>query len=359
MRALILAHDKFGPLTGKTGVCLLRYRRADVVGVVDRAQAGRDAGEVVPEGKGVPIVRSVQEGLKLDPDALIIGIAPVGGQLPEEWRDDVRLALERGMTVLSGLHAFLGEDPDLASIALRSGARIVDVRKPPSRKRIATGEARLIEAIVVLTVGTDCSSGKMTAAVELHREAQRRGIASAFVATGQTGILVGADEGVVIDAVVGDFMAGETERMVLEAARKGAKLVIVEGQGTLTHPAYSGVTLALLHGASPDYLVACHDATRHEKKGFAGFPLTPVREEIALNEHLLKWTTGGKAASVALMTLGMDDKQARDAVRRAELETGLPATDVVRFGPARALDAVLEASHNLTRKPQPAYPLKR
>jgi uncharacterized NAD-dependent epimerase/dehydratase family protein len=359
MRALILAHDKFNPVYGKTGVCLIRYRRSDIVGVVDRSKAGGDAGEFVAEGRGLPIVRSVVEGLKLEPDTLVIGIAPVGGELPEDWRPDLRAAIERRMTILSGLHFFLQDDPELGPLAVKYGAKIVDVRRPPARKRIANGEARFIEGISVLTVGTDCSSGKMTASVQLHREALARGIASGFVATGQTGMMVGCDEGVTIDAVVGDFMAGETERMVLDVAAKGKKLIWVEGQGSITHPAYSGVTAGLLHGASPDYLILCHDATRTEHKGFPGFPLVPLREEIAMNEHLLKWTTGGKVVGVALMTLGLSDQQSRDAINRAELETGLPCTDVVRYGGARLLDAVLQASTNLTKKAQPAYPLKR
>jgi D-glutamate N-acetyltransferase len=359
MRALVLAHDKFTPISAKTGVCLLRYRRGDIVGVVDRAKAGTDAGEVVTEARGVPVVRSVEEGLKLQPDTLVIGIAPVGGALPEEWRPDLRMAIERGWTILSGLHVFLADDPELGPLAARHGAQLVDVRRPPARKRIATGDARLVEGTVVLTVGTDCSSGKMTASVELHRESLRRGLPSAFVATGQTGIMVGADAGVVIDAVVGDFMAGETERMVLDCAQRGKRLVWVEGQGSITHPAYSGVSAALLHGASPDWLVLCHDATRRERKGFANFPLAPLREEVTMNEHLLKWTTGGRVVGVALMTLGMSDEEAREAVQRCELETGLPTTDVVRYGPGKLLDAVLQASHDLTRKPTPAYPLKR
>lgn len=359
MRALILAHDKFTPVSGKTGVCLLRYRRPDIVGVVDRSRAGSDAGQVLPEGRGIPVVLSVPEGLKLRPDTLFIGIAPVGGQLPDDWRPDLRAALEAGLTIVSGLHVFLADDPELGPLAEKHGARIQDVRRPPTRRHIATGEARLVDSIVVLTVGTDCSIGKMTAAVELHRESLRRGVASGFVATGQTGMMVGCDEGVAVDAMVGDFMAGETERMVLDCAANGKKLVWVEGQGALTHPAYSGVTLALLHGASPDYLVLCHDATRREKKGFPGFPLAPLREEIALNEHLLKWNTGGKVVGVALMTLGLSDQEAKEAISRAELETGLPCTDVVRFGPGRLLDAVLQASQDLTRKAQPAYTLKR
>jgi uncharacterized NAD-dependent epimerase/dehydratase family protein len=334
---------------------MIRYRRDDVVGVVDRSRAGHDAGEVLPEGKGLPIFAGVKDALALQPDTLVIGIAPVGGQLPDDWRPDLRAAIERGMTVLSGLHLFLADDLELAALARKHGARLVDVRRPPAERRIATGAARTIDAISVLTVGTDCSCGKMTATLELHREALQRGLASAFVATGQTGIMVGCDEGCAVDAVVGDFMAGEVERMVLACAERGKTLVWVEGQGTTTHPAYSGVTVALLHGASPDALILCHDVTRHEKKGFPGFPTTPLREEIAINEHLLKWTTGGKVAGVALMTLGLDDAEARKVIQRAELETGLPCTDVVRYGAGKLVDAVLQATEHLHRKARPGY----
>ncbi|MBI4393202.1 MAG: DUF1611 domain-containing protein [Euryarchaeota archaeon] len=345
MTTVILAHDKFGPVSAKTGASLIRYGRDKVVAVIDRSKAGHDAGEFLDVAKGIPIVASMREALAFKPDTLAIGIAPVGGMLPDEWRVDLETALQNGVDVVSGLHFFIADDPALAGLSARTGAKIVDVRRPPQRRLIATGEARRIPAITVLTIGTDCSIGKMTTAVELQREALRRGIEAAFVATGQTGMMIGADEGVAIDAVVGDFMAGEVERMVLSAAGKGKRLIVVEGQGTTSHPAYSGVTVSLLHGASPDYLILCHDATRKHKKSFEDFPIVPLKEEIENNERLLRHTTGGRVVGVALMTLGLTDEQARAEVAKAERESGLPATDPVRFGPGILMDAIEKASY--------------
>ncbi|HVL88192.1 MAG TPA: DUF1611 domain-containing protein [Candidatus Thermoplasmatota archaeon] len=348
--ALLLAHDRFDPLWGKTAVCILRYNPGRAVAVVDRSNAGRDAGEVVgPVGRGVPVVASVEEGLRFGPDEVVIGIAPVGGALPDAWRPDLRAALDNGLGVVSGLHTFLADDPELSALAQKSGASIVDVRRPPAEKRILDGSGRRVRAPVVLTVGTDCSSGKMTTAVEIVRAARARGLRAAFAATGQTGIMIGADAGVAVDAVVSDFVAGATERLVLECARSDPDLIVVEGQGTLTHPAYAGVTASLLFGACPDLLVLCHDARRKEMKGF-GAKLRSPREEIALNETLLSGWTRGKACAVSLMTLGLSERAAKDAVARVRRQTRLPTTDPVRSGPKPLLDAVLARAGKIPGK---------
>lgn len=343
MRLAILAHDRFTPTDAKTASCLLRYRRGETVAVVDRRTAGRDAGEVLPWAKGVPVVASVKEALRHGADALFIGIAPVGGALPADWRAEITDALEGGMDVVSGLHTFLGDDRELSDLALRKGRRLWDVRRPPADRRIATGEGALVDALVVLTVGTDCSSGKMTVTRELADAAKARGIDAAFVATGQTGIMIGADEGAPLDAIVGDFMAGEVERMVLACAARGKEAIFVEGQGCITHPAYSGVTAALLHGAFPDLLVLCDEPARETLRfpSARPFPTNPLAFEIELDESLLRPTTNGKVAALALMTRGLDDRRAAEEIRRAELETGLPAGDVYRGGVDKILDAVL------------------
>lgn len=342
-RLAILAHDRFTPTDAKTAACLLRYRRAECVAVVDRSRAGEDAGAVLPWAKGVPVVASVRDALALGADALFIGIAPVGGALPADWRTEIVDALQGGADVVSGLHAFLGDEPDLAAVARRNGRRILDVRRPPRDRRIATGEGALVDALVVLTVGTDCSSGKMTTTVELVEEAKRRGLDAAFVATGQTGIMVGCDAGAPVDAIVGDFMAGEVERMVLAAAKAGKSLVFVEGQGCITHPAYSGVTAALLHGAFPDLLVLCDEPARDTLRFPCARPFrtNPLAFEARANEMLLEPTTGGKVAAVSLMTRGLDDRRVAHEIEKAEAETAVPAGDVYRGGVAKLLDAIL------------------
>jgi len=349
MPLLVIAHDRFDPHGAKTANALIRYGRDPVVAVVDRAKAGGDAGDHIgPHGRGIPIVASVEEGLRYNPDTVAIGIAPVGGGLPEAWRDDIRLALRKGLTLVSGLHHFLANDPDLAAAAREGGARIWDVRKHTRPHRITSGEGARVPALVVTHVGTDCNSGKMTAAVELVQEARERGMNAAFVATGQTGIMIGCDAGAPIDAIVSDFVAGAVEEMVIDCARRGFNPIFVEGQGSITHPAYSGVTCSLLHGSFPDLLVMSDEPRREflgaYRDGAYRHRKNSIPVEIALNEHLLASVTGGKVAALSLVTRGTSDEESRKLIERAEAETGLPAGDVFRGGRGRVLDGVLAAA---------------
>ena len=277
-RLALLAEQCFSPRDAKTAVGVLRYRASEVAAVIDSSRAGSTAAECVGVGGPVPVVAGIEDADRCGCDTLLLGIAPQGGDLPDSWRAAVCDALGRGWDVISGLHLFLAEDPGLASIARASGAKIFDVRRPPLARSIAARRARDVDALVVLTIGSDCNVGKMTASLELVEALRARAIRAAFVATGQTGIMI-ADHGVAIDAVVSDFAAGETERLVLEAAR-GADVVMVEGQGALHHPGYSGVSLALMHGACPEALVLCHWAGRTQLRvsDDAEVPLPPLTE---------------------------------------------------------------------------------
>ena len=343
-RLALLAEGHFTPTDAKTAVGVLRYRPAEVAAVIDSGNAGSTAFDVVGVGEGVPVVRDVAAAAAVGADSLLIGIAPQGGGLPEPWRAVIEDALGRGWDVLSGLHVFLADDPALAGIAARTGARLLDARRPPAGRPIAAARAAAVDATVVLTVGSDCNVGKMTAALELTAELRRRGTRAAFVATGQTGIFV-ADDGVPIDAVVSDFAAGAIERVVVSAAR-GAEVVVVEGQGALHHPGYSGVTLSLLHGAAPDALVLCHATARTELRcGGDDDPPRPIATLEALidaYQTAAAWIRPAPVTGIALNTLGDSESAARAAVRAAAAATGLPATDPVRFGAGPLADAVLE-----------------
>ena len=297
-RVALLCNDRFGPFTSKTAVAEIRYGMDEVVAVVDRSKMPADASEYIgPVGGGIPVVPSMEEALDLGPEVVIFGWAPEGGGLPPHDREDLMAALRAGVTVVSGLHEFLADDPEMREAADASGAAIVDLRRPPLHRHLLTGEGAHHRAPVVLVSGTDCSTGKMTVAVELVREARRRGMRPAFVATGQSGMLVGADAGIAVDALVGDFMAGEVEHMVLEVDDEGPDLIVVEGQGALAHPAYGAVSLAILQGSFPDVVVMCHDPGRTHFKAFPdGHPVAripPLREEIALTERLLENTSRG------------------------------------------------------------------
>lgn len=349
MRAVVLAHDRFGPLSSKTAVCILRYStQYEVVAVIDRSKAGGSTADFV---RGVPrhapILGHLRDALPLRPQVLIIGIAPVGGALPQDWKEELRLAIENRMEIVSGLHAFVADDPELGALAKARGARIWDVRRPSRPPRIATGEGRSVRGLVVHTMGTDCSSGKMTTSVELVREARRRGLRAGFAATGQTGMMIGCDAGAPVDRIVSDFVAGAAEELVLDLDGQGFDLISVEGQGATTHPAYSGVTVGLMHGCFPDQIILCHQPSRRVKGeygGYGGFPILGLAEEIHLIERLLAPVSGGKVVAVSLVTFDLDEAAAIRAVQEAEGATGLPATDPIRFGPGKLLDAVVAAA---------------
>lgn len=356
VRAALMAHGKFGIWSSKTATSILRYSETyETVAVLDDTKAGHDASEFVGGiGKGIPIVAGLSDALVYDPEVLIIGIAPVGGALPEAWRAEIAQALTQGLDVVSGLHTFLGDDPEFAELAKKHGATITDVRRPVRPPRIATGEGRDVAAPVVLTVGTDCSSGKMTTTVEFVRAAKARGIDAAFAATGQTGIMIGCDAGAPIDRVVSDFVAGATEELVLECDKQGKELIVVEGQGATTHPAYSGVTVGILHGSFPDFVVLCHEEGRTHKgeygEGDHPFPTLPLAEEIDIIHKLLGPVSGGRVVAVSLATPHLDDEEANAAIRRVGDETGLPTTDPVRYGADVLVDAVVEAAQRLDKK---------
>jgi uncharacterized NAD-dependent epimerase/dehydratase family protein len=215
-----------------------------------------------------------------------------------------------------------------------------DLRKPPEGLNVPTGENLEVPAKIVLTVGSDCAIGKKTVALELDLEARRRGLASVFVPTGQTGIAI-AGWGIAVDAVKADFLAGAAEQLVVEGARRGGELLFVEGQGSLVHPMYSGVTLGLVHGAAPHAFVLCHKAGSEEIEGAEGHPIPPLPELVELHERVALPVRPARVACLALNTAELDEETAREAIAAAAEETGLPADDPVRFGAGKLVDAVL------------------
>ncbi len=339
MRYLILAEGFSGdPHYGKTMWGVIRYRREDVVAILDSTRAGE-------ETEGVPVFGSLEEALALQPDTALVGVATQGGRFPPAWIDLLKRCVEAGLDVENGLHVFLDDDPELKELAARNGARLRDLRRPPRDLSTATGANLGVPATIVLTVGSDCAIGKMTVALELDLEARRRGVRSVFVPTGQTGIAI-AGWGIAVDAVVADFVAGAAERLVVEGHERGGDLLWVEGQGSLLHPVYSGVTLGLYHGSVPHLLVLCHESGRDEIEGAGGgpHPIPPLRELVELHERMALPARPARVVAVALNTRRLDEDAARAAVREAERETGLPAGDPVRFGAGPLVDAVLRAA---------------
>ena len=342
-RFLIIADREFGPLKSKTANSCIRYFPERIVAVLDRANAGRTVQDVLGFGGAIPVVEDFERGLALGATAVLIGIAPTGGQLPPEWRGWLKTAIARGLEIWSGLHTFIGDDPELGPLARARGVRVLDARKPPSDLGIADGRAAEVSPYVILTVGTDCNVGKMTTQLELRSDLIRRGHRARFVATGQTGIFI-EGWGIAVDAVVADFVAGAAERLVLQGA-EDADILLVEGQGSLIHPGYSGVTLGLLHGTCPDALVLCHQVTRDHIGDYHGREpwvlIPPLSEMIEIYESAAAPIRPTRVIGIALNTFDLDDDLARAAVRRATQETGLPATDPVRFGVEPLAEAIL------------------
>ncbi len=327
---------------GKTGISLLRYRGEEIVAVVDRETAGRSLRELtqLPLMRDIPIVATVAESLALKPTALAIGLSPSGGRLPEAWVEDLRTAVRGGVSIWSGLHTRIGADPVIAA-ALRPGVHIWDMRREPENLAGGTGAARNLTCKRVLFVGTDMAIGKMTAALEFDRVARARGLRSAFVATGQAGMMIGGG-GMCLDAVRVDYASGAVEAEVMRYGQDH-DILWVEGQGSLLNPA-STATLPLIRGSQPTHLVLVHKGGMKHLQSFAHIAVPPLRKVVELYEQVATAAgafTAGPVAGVALNTWGQSDAEARAHIEATTRETGLPCTDAVRFGPGEILDRIV------------------
>jgi len=333
---LVLAEEfSQDPHYGKTLRGVLRYRRESVVAILDTKRAGETM-------EGIPIVARVDDALCFNPNTALVGVVTQGGRFPADWRALLSTCVSKGLHLENGLHVRLSDDPELVELARRHNVGLRDLRAPPPDLRTATGANLEVDATIVLTVGSDCAIGKMTATCELDLEARKRGLRSVFVPTGQTGIAI-AGWGIAVDAVVSDFLAGAAERLVVEGAERG-DLLWVEGQGAILHPIYSGVALGLMHGSAPHLYVLCHEVGRTTVEGDATCsPIPPLGELVELHERMSLRLRPAKVACIALNTAFVSAAKARAAIAAAEEETGLPTDDPVRFGAGRLLDAVLRS----------------
>jgi uncharacterized NAD-dependent epimerase/dehydratase family protein len=344
-RLVILAEGTFSVHGAKTAVGVLRFSPDTTVAIIDSEHAGQDAATALgltDVGQGIPVVATLAEALPYGPTALLIGIAPIGGRLPEEWRPILLGAINAGLEIVSGLHVFLADDPEFAAAASAKGVAIWDVRRPKAEYalRIGEGTKHRPGSHTVYFAGSDCDVGKMTGALMLDREARARGWQSAFAATGQTGIMI-SGFGVPADRLISDFTNGGVEKLVLDLTAQ-YDWVFVEGQGTLCHPAYSAVTLGLVHGAAPDLMILCHEAGRTHIYRYPDFPLPGLPALVTMYETAAGWLKPAPVVGIALNTYALSEDEARAAIVAAEEETGLPATDPVRFGPGVLLDALAQ-----------------
>ena len=335
-RYLILAEGRSDdPHYGKTARGVLAYGADPVVAILDSARAGETY-------DGIPVVATVNDALCFNPTTALVGVATQGGRFPPAWRELLKSCIAKGLDLENGLHEFVSDDAELSALAARHRVELRDLRKSPNDLDVPTGENLQLDTCIVLTVGSDCAIGKMTVSLELDRAARERGLASQFVPTGQTGIAI-AGWGIAVDAVVSDFLAGATERLVVEGyGRGGTDLLFVEGQGSIVHPAYSGVTMGLIHGSAPHLYVLCHLAGTTEIEGYPEHPLPSLAELVELHERLSLPARPAKVACVALNTRFLGEAEARAAIEAAAAETGLPADDPVRFGPVKLLEAVVQ-----------------
>ena len=338
LRFFLLAEGKFGPLSSKTANGVIRYSAERCVAVLDSTKAGKTSQEVLGFGGAIPVVATFDEGVRLGANALCIGIAPSGGGLPDSWRPWIRQAIEQKLEIWSGLHTFLGDDPEFAALQKQHGTPIHDLRKPPANLPISGGRVRDIAATVVLTVGSDCNIGKMTASLQLRDGLKQRGQRVAFAGTGQTGIMI-EGWGIGVDAVVSDFVGGAAEQLTIDAS-KNADIVLVEGQGSLIHPGYSAVTYGLIHGSLPHAFILCTQPSRQTIDSNDWVRIPPLKDLIELHELVMQYLRPAKVIGISMNTFDLSDAAARDAIQRAEDETGLPATDPVRYDAKPLVDAI-------------------
>jgi uncharacterized NAD-dependent epimerase/dehydratase family protein len=337
-RVAILLHEGIVGTHGKTGLSLLRYSEAPIVAAIDRQSAGKSLSELTGIKRDVPIVSSVAAALEYKPQVLVIGIAPKGGVLPDDYWHELKDAVAGGMSVVNGLHTPLATMPELKGL-LKPGQLIWDVRKEPPNIGVATAIARTLSCRRVLTVGTDMAVGKMSTSLELHWAARLRGWRSKFLATGQTGLMLEGD-GVPLDAIRVDFAAGAVEQMVMRYG-KNYDILHIEGQGSLLHPS-STATLPLIRGSQPTQMILVHRAGQTEVMN--NIPIPPLGEVIKLYETLA--SAGGAfvkvpVVGIALNTGHLDEVAAKEAIAQVNQETGLPCTDPVRFDADLLLDAVM------------------
>ena len=333
-RLIILTEGHCEPIAAKTATSVLRYRPEEVLALLDTTKAGKTAQQVLGVGGEIPIVARLDA--VPEANALMLGIAPPGGRIPEAWRSVILAAIGRGMDVVSGLHDFLSDEPEFAKAAREKGVLLIDVRKNNERD-VANRQNIREECLRIHTVGQDCSLGKMLVALEVSQALNREGCKSKFIATGQTGILIEGD-GTPIDCVVADFMSGAIERLIL--ANQHHDVLMIEGQGSLAHPRYSGVTLGLLHGCMPQGMIMCYEVGRENVNGMEYVPLRSLSKLIEVYETMANLMGPSRVIGIAMNSQYVSAEDTEKERERVRSELGLPVCDVIRHGPDELVQAV-------------------
>jgi uncharacterized NAD-dependent epimerase/dehydratase family protein len=318
--ATILARSSFIQSRAKTAHGLIRHgKKYQILSVLDETLVGQDAGEVIGlEKKDIPIV----DELDTNAEVLIIGVAPSGGRLPPEWRNDIISAIKSGMDIVNGLHEFLNDDPQFVELANENKVQLIDVRKPPENLNVAQNIYPTVP--VVLVCGTDACCGKRTTALELYHTALDHNYNAGFIATGQTGIMIGCDAGIAVDRLPPNFVAGAIESAVQDLIANGKEIMFVEGQGAILHHAYSTSMIGILHGAKPKFIIVNHPPLRNARSSFSWIAIPPVEEEIKALELL---SPDSKVIALSLNCQGAENYS--DICKEYRNRTGLLSVDVI------------------------------
>jgi uncharacterized NAD-dependent epimerase/dehydratase family protein len=335
--AIVYCQGAFNTPNGKTAHGLVRFtERYHVLAVIDNNYAGLDAGTVLDSKvANIPVFADLASAhttlLKqgVQPEHFVIGLAPDGGRLPKEARQEVLNAIQLKLNVVSGLHDFLSEDEEIAKAAQANGLTITDIRKPPHRRTLHffSGNIEKVDCLKIAILGTDSAVGKRTTAWLLVHALRRQGITTEMVGTGQTAWMQGARYSLVMDSLVNDFVAGEIEHAVVSAWKDGAEAIIIEGQGSLMNPAYPG-GFEILAAGRPDIVIMQHAPARKEYDGFPGYPLHPLQQQIEAVEML----SGKKVVAVTINHEGLLNSEVQAACEEVSQQTGLPAFDVLLQG---------------------------
>src|SRR6266704_3163526 len=344
--AAILCDGYFGQSTGKTANGLVRYsKRYEITSVIDHTKAGRDAGDVL-DGRpnGIPIVADLDSAIEQGrPEALVIGVATFGGYIPTEFRGVIRQAIERGLNVVAGLHEYLADDPEFAALAKERGVRLVDVRKPrPIREsKQFSNLSRKLPCLRIPVLGTDGAIGKRTTALLLTDALNAAGIGATFVATGQTGLLQGSVYGVPLESIKADFMVGELEAEIVRAYEETKpKVIVVEGQGSISHPAYVCGTRAIINASMPSGIVMMHAParkTRSFRRDVVAWPMPTAEEEMRWLEF---FSRGAKVFGLGINHENMTREEVEATVREWEAQYGLPAADPLWHGCGKFVERI-------------------
>ena len=351
--AIVYCEANFGAIDGKTANGLVRHsERYEILSVIDSEKAGLDSGTVLgEEPNAIPIRRDLADALahvRAVPDYFILGIAPATGMLSTHERGLVLEAMRCGMNIVNGLHEFLNDDPEFAAASAAGGVRILDVRKPRPKKDLRIFSGRLAEVTCprIAVLGTDCGIGKRTTATVLTRALNAHGVKTVLVGTGQTGLMQGARYGVALDAVPSQFCSGEMEAAIVEAFEgENPDVIVIEGQGALSHPAYSTSSL-ILRGSHPHAVLLQHAPGRTHRCDYAQMEMPTPASEI----NLIQTFSDTKVIGLTINHENMTSVQVDTAITRYERELGIPATDALTRSPERLVEMVFAAFPELEEK---------